>query len=293
MDGSGARPRDDRVLAPARWTAIGIIPVLVAAWAVLYLFPGRTEDLWAWTIRPDMTALVMGGGYLSGAYLFARVAREREWHRVAVAFVATTVFTTVLLAATVLHWDRFNHGHVSFWAWLGLYIVTPLLLPWLWGVNRRTDPGVPGDGDVEIPRRLRTLVAMGGSLQLGVAALMFLVPEQAADAWPWALTPLTARTISAFVAFPAVSWLCFAWESRWSSFRIPLQTATLGLVIVGLGALRATDDFDGPAASRVLFVVALLGSIGLLAWVQLAMDGRTRPAVAVPREPGDGPPAVG
>ncbi len=41
------------------------------------------------------------------------------------------------------------------------------------------------------------------------------------------------------------------WESRWSSFRIPLQTVTLGLVIVGLGALRATDDFDGPAASTV------------------------------------------
>ena len=267
-------PRDDRVLAPARWTAVGIIPVLVAAWAVLYLFPGRTEALWAWTIRPDMTALVMGGGYLSGAYLFLRVAREREWHRVGVAFLATTVFTTVLLAATVLHWDRFNHDHVSFWAWLGLYIVTPPLLPWLWAVNRRTDPGVAAADEVLIPRRLRVAVAVGGTLQLCVAVAIFLDPAGAARRWPWTVTPLTARTISAFVAFPAVAWLCFALEERWSCFRIAMQTATLGLVLVAVGAVRARADFDGPGWSVDLFPLVLALNIGLLVLLQVVMDRR-------------------
>ena len=267
--------RNDRLLAPTWWTSVLIVPVLVAAWAVLYLFPGRTDELWAWTIRPDMTALVMGGGYLSGAYFFVRVARDRRWHEVGVGFLATTVFTSVLLAATILHWDRFNHDHVSFWAWLSLYVVTPPLLPLLWRNNRRTDPGGLLPGDVRVPSGLRTAVAAGGTAQLCLAAVMFVVPDEAVRRWPWAVTPLTVRTISAFVAFPAVAWLCFAFDDRWSSFRVPMQTATVGLVLVGLGALRATDDLDGPSWSVRLFVVALVLSITLLVALQVAMARRT------------------
>lgn len=277
-----ARPGDDRLLAPTRWTAVLIVPVLVAAGTILWVFPRRTPELWAWTVRPDMTALVMGGGYLSGAFFFVRVARDGRWHRVAVGFLATTVFTSVLLAATVLHWDRFNHGHVSFWAWLSLYVVTPPLLPLLWRNNRRTDPGGLDEGDVRVPRELRMVVATGGLAQLCLAAAMFVDPAGAARRWPWALTPLTARTISAFVAFPAVTWLCFAVEDRWSSFRVPMQTAAVGLVLVGLGALRATGDLDGPAWSVRLFAVSLVAAIALVSALQVAMERRRPDATPAP-----------
>ena len=65
---------DDRLLAPTVWTARLIVPVLLAAWAILYLFPGDTGRVWAWPVHPGMTALVMGGGYLAGAYFFACVS---------------------------------------------------------------------------------------------------------------------------------------------------------------------------------------------------------------------------
>ena len=272
----GGAVRDDRLLAPAFWTAVCIIPVLTAAFVILYLMPGRTKALWAWEIKPHMSALVMGGGYISGAYLFFRVARDKRWHRVGVAFVGTTVFTSVLLAATVLHWDKFNHDHVSFWAWLALYVVTPPLLPWLWARNRSTDPGTLEEHDVEVPRALRTWVAIGGAGQLCVAAAMFLFPEDAVDIWPWKATPLTVRSLSAYVAWPAVAWLSFAWEKRWSCFRIPLQTATAGLILVGLGALRVRDEFTGSDASVAFFVFALVTSIVLLIVLQVAMERRVR-----------------
>jgi hypothetical protein len=266
--------RDDHLLSPTKWTARLIIPVLVAAFVILWIFPGRTKQLWAWTIKPDMTAIVMGGGYLSGAYFFFRVAREREWHRVAVGFLGTTVFTAVLLGATLLHWDRFNHGHVSFWAWLGLYVLTPLLLPWLWVRNQRTDPRRAAPGEVLVPRGLRMAVGAGGALQLLLAAWIFVAPEQAADVWPWFITPLTARAVSAFVAFPAVVWSAFFWEERWSCFRITQQVATVGLVLVGLGAIRAHDDFVGPAWSVTLYTVSLVAALVMLVALQLAMDRR-------------------
>lgn len=276
--GSGGTVRDDRLLAPTWWTAVCIVPVLVAAWVVLYLFPGRTEQLWAWTVRPRMTPLVMGGGYLAGAYFFVRVARDRRWHRVGVGFLAVTVFTTVLLAATLLHWDRFNHDHVSFWAWLALYVVTPPLLPLLWRNNRRTDPGDPEPGDVVVPRGIRRLVAAGGTAQLCFAAVMFLAPDATAARWPWAVTPLTVRTLSAFVAFPAAAWMCFWFEDRWSALAVPMQTATVGLALIAVGALRVPDDFGGPRWSVRLFVVALVATVGLLVALQVAMGRRARSA---------------
>ncbi|HEX8770960.1 MAG TPA: hypothetical protein VF711_09355 [Acidimicrobiales bacterium] len=266
--------RDDHLLSPTKWTARLIIPVLVAAFVILWVFSDRTKELWAWTIKPDMTAIVMGGGYLSGAYFFLRVARGREWHRVAVGFLGTTVFTSVLLAATLLHWDKFNHGHVSFWAWLGLYVVTPLLLPWLWVRNQRTDPRRAEAGEVIMPRGLQLAVGTGGALQLLLAAWMFAAPKQANDVWPWPITPLTARTISAFIAFPAVVWLAFFWEARWSCFRITQQVATVGLLLVGLGAIRAHDDFVGPDWSVMLYAASLVTALVMLVALQLALDRR-------------------
>jgi hypothetical protein len=265
--------RDDRLLVPTRWIAIAIVPILVAAFVILYGFPGRTHQLWGWTIHPDMSALIMGGGYLSGAYFFARVAREREWHRVSVGFVATTVFSSILIVTTVLHWGRFNHGHVSFWAWLLLYGTTPFLLPILWANNQRTDPGALEAGDVEVPRPLRLAVGIGGAVQLAVAALMFFWPHTAAHLWPWPLDTATSRSLSAFVAFPAVTWVWFLRERRWSSFRLTEHTATLGLVLLGLAALRAHADFrsDGWFAS---YLVGIVVAVALNVWLYVAMERR-------------------
>jgi hypothetical protein len=269
------RRRDDRLLAPTKWVATAVIPVLAAAFVILYFFPDRTMQLWSWMICPSMSALIMGAGYLAGAYFFTRVSRAREWHRVGVGFVATTVFSTILMATTILHWDLFNHDHVSFWAWLALYASTPALLPILWVKNRRTDPGIPSEPDTTVPRRLRRAVGIGGALQLAFAALMFGWPDVAAKAWAWPLDPATSRSISAFVAFPAVTWLCFLFDGRWSSFRITQQTATVGLALIGIGAVRAHDEFRSDtwfAVYLVGLVVALVLNIAL----HLAMDRRAR-----------------
>ena len=272
---------DDRLLAPTRWVAMAVIPVLVAAFVILYGFPHKTQELWGWMVCPSMSALVMGGGYLSGAYLFLRVARSREWHRVGVGFLATTVFSSLLLATTILHWGRFNHDHVSFWAWLLLYGATPALLPILWVRNRRTDPGTPAAHDAVVPRGVRAVVGAGGVLQLGFAALMFGWPAHAAEVWPWPLEVATSRSLSAFVAFPAVTWLCFWFDERWSSFRITQQTATIGLVLVGVGALRETGEFRDGWQTPV-YAVVLVAAIAANVALHVAMDRRAGRPVAPP-----------
>ena len=266
--------RDDRVLAPTRWTATLIVPVLTAAFVILFLFPDRTEELWAWTIRPTMTPMFMGGGYLAGAWFFARVARTKSGHQALPGLVGTSLFATMLLGATILHWDRFNHDHVSFWAWLGLYGATPPLLPWLWARNRRTDPREPVAGDVLVPTAVRATLAVAGSATLVFALVMFVWPSAVIERWPWALTPLTARTLAAFLAFPAATMALFAADARWSSFQFPAETATIGLTLILVATVRGADEFRD---SAVGYGAALVVALALLVALQVAMR-RRRPA---------------
>jgi hypothetical protein len=273
-----ADPRDDHLLAPTKWTARAVIPVLVAAFVILYGFPGETMRLWSWMICPEMNALLMGAGYLAGAYFFTRVARAGEWHRVSAGFVAVTAFSTLLMIATTLHWSEFNHDHVSFWAWLALYATTPVLLPLLWVRNQRTDPGEPSSTDARIPRRLQLAVGIGGSLQLAFALAIFVWPHLIEDVWPWEMEPATTRALSAFAAFPAVTWLWFLFDNRWSSFRITQQVATIGLVLIGLGAIRARDEFSTEGWATPLYAVSLVLAIALNVALYVVMERRARAA---------------
>ena len=59
--GEGPLP-NDQVYATTRWISIVIVPVLVAAFVILYGFPDRTMQLWSWMVCPEMNALIMGGG---------------------------------------------------------------------------------------------------------------------------------------------------------------------------------------------------------------------------------------
>jgi hypothetical protein len=186
------------------------------------------------------------------------------------------------MVTTILHWSAFNHDHVSFWAWLALYASTPVLLPILWVKNQRTDPGVASSPDVHVPHRLRIAVGIGGALQLAFAVVIFVWPRVVEDAWPWELDAATTRSLSAFIAFPAVTWLWFLFEDRWSSFRITQQTATLGLVLVAVGAIRARREFSTDGWETPLYALFLVVAIVLNAALYLAMERRARGAVPAP-----------
>ncbi len=263
-------PQDDRVLKTTRAVSAVIVPVLTAAFVILFLFPGQTATLWGWTIRSRMSCMFMGGGYLAGALFFLRAARTNEWHRLGPGIVATTVFATLLGVATFLHWPEFNHGHVSFWAWTALYVTTPLLLPVLYRNNRRFDPGTPTAEDVPIPAWVRTSLTVLGALQLLFALTLFVRPSVFQEHWPWTLTTLSARSLAAFAAFPSVAYLAFAFEPRWSALRWPFETAIAGLILVGLGAARSTGDFRSGAWAWA-WGVGLAAGLAYLVSVRLAM----------------------
>lgn len=257
--------RPDRVLPATRWVALFIVPFLAAAFLVLYGLPDRTTELFAWTIRPEMTPIVMGAGYGAGVYFFARVYAADRWHTVAPVFPGIATFTWFMAVATAIHWESFNHGHYTFALWVFLYAVTPLIVPGIWLLNRRTDPGGPGTETRPLPRTVRLL---GGGLGLAVSlssVLLFALPSLLIDVWPWAVSPLTARILAGWFALFGVVNVAAASDPRWTGSRILIQSQAVGFGLVLVGALRYWDNFDrsnvltwAVVAGMVLYLFAIV-----------------------------------
>src|SRR3954464_3100614 len=249
--------RDDRVFQSTGLLGIVIVPFLLVAFALLYFFPDDTRHWFAWDVQPTITPLVMGAGYIAGAYFFTRVARERLWHRVHVGFLPVTAFTLFMAIGTFAHLDRFDTRHVAFWIWIGLYVTTPVLVPLAWWHNRATDPRTPEPGEPPLPPHMRTLLLVIGAVQSVVALVLLLSPATMSEHWPWLLTPLTAQTLGGWFALPGVTALMMGLDGRWSAIRITLESQLIGLALILLGTARAWHAIDTSNALAFVFVAGI------------------------------------
>jgi hypothetical protein len=55
MEEAMSSHRDDRVLKQTRVLGAFIVPFLLVAFVLLYVFAASTKDYFAWEIHPDMT----------------------------------------------------------------------------------------------------------------------------------------------------------------------------------------------------------------------------------------------
>jgi hypothetical protein len=275
--------RDDRVLTGTRVLGAVIVPFLLVAFGLLYVFPDDTRHWFAWDVQPTITPLLMGAGYIAGAYFFVRVARETRWHHVQVGFLPVTAFTLFMAIGTFNHLDRFDARHVAFWIWVGLYVTTPVLVPLAWWRNRATDPGTPEPGEPPLPRVVRPTLLIAGTFQSAIALVLLLSPSMMIEHWPWTLTPLTAQTLGGWFALPGVTALTMGVDGRWSAIRITLQSQLIGLVLILLGTARAWEDVDTGNALAYVFAAGIAGLFVALLALELAMLARERAGAASAR----------
>ncbi len=276
---SAGMVRDDRILPEVRWLAVLIIPFLVAAFILLYVWPNDTDKLFAWTIKPAMTPMMLAAAYFGGIYFFTRAVLAKRWHLVKLGFLPVTTFAALLGIATLLHWDRFNHSHISFFTWAALYFTTPFLVFAVWLRNRTTDPGTAESNEVIIPHVIRLFIGGIGVITLAVSLLLFLQPALMIRLWPWTLTPLTARVAGAMFALPGVVGLGIALEKRWSAARIILEAQAVSIVMILIATARAWSDFEQSNLSTWLFVGGLSFLLVALAALYSSIEIYRRNAV--------------
>ncbi len=266
------------LLRETRWLAILIIPFLAIAFLILYGFPTETARLFAWKIQLPITAMMLGAAYAGGVWFFARAARAPRWDRVAVGFPAVGAFATILGVATFLHWDKFIHDSLAFILWTILYVVTPFLVFGSWWRQVRREAGHPRTTSVELPRIVRSLFVGIGVAMVIVSAGLFLAPETVGEAWPWALTPLTTRVMSAMFVLPGIVGIGLGLDGRWSSGRIVIEAQLLSIGLIVVAPVLHADGitFDQPLAW--VFFGGLIAFEALLVALFVLMERATRSA---------------
>lgn len=240
-----------------------------------------TEDWFAWTIQPPLTATFVGAAYLAAFAFLALSARERDWANARSAVVAASVFVPLMFAATLLHLDRFHlgagsaTGRAAGWGWLCLYVAVLVAVPLGVAHQLGRTHGVDPPRAERLPRALRALLLLEGAALAGLGVALFAAPLDAATAWPWALTPLTGRTVGAWLAAVGAALVAGARESDRRRLRALFVFLALGgtLELLALARHPGTPDWDGPATWGYAAAVVVLVATGLA-----GLRGRARPA---------------
>jgi hypothetical protein len=246
------------------WLTVEVLFGVAAVMAV-GLSPAETETNFAWPIQPVVMAAVLGGFYITSAPLFLLPLFAKRWEMIRVMILPAALFTTIQLAATFLHWDKFSVGTIPFYVWFASYLLPPpiFVAAYLW--HQRRASSTPRVANNSLPAWLRRLLMIiGGFLTIG-AALVFLFPGLLIPMFPWQLTPLTARSLSGWLIAVGTLMLAMYFENDRTRARLATPMLILILPVLLLQMLRYANQVDWSNAvlwiGLVLF--AIIGFCGL------------------------------
>ena len=275
--------RDVRPVSRATKVLLCVFVALTAlATNQLYVLAEHTDEWFAWTIRPPLTAAFLGGGYGAGFLMVVLALRTHAWAHARVPVVTVLVFTILTLVATLLHRDRFHFesagavARFAAWFWLTVYIVVPVALTLL-AVRQQRMPGDDPERRQPLPTWLAVVLTVQGAIMLVVGVVLFVSPARAATLWPWTLTPLTARVVAAWlVAFGFASVLALV-ERDLERLEISAVAYTLFGLLQLAALARYSDTVRWGSAAATVYLVLLLtvvptGAFGL--WT--SVRGRRR-----------------
>jgi hypothetical protein len=256
-------------ILPATRAGVWILFVLAFANGVfLYLLPGEADTRYAWSIKPPVNAAFIGAGFLAGTLATGLVLfAATRWRSLSTLPPALWVLATTLLAATIIHHDRFKFDYAPTWLWVVVYAGVPLAVPVLVYLQYRDrEPTPPADPRLNVVRALSAVV--GTVLLIGAIVLFASPTGSLARHWPWPLTPLLARAVAAWYAlFGTMLVSCAVGLRRRSEAVIAYATlAAWCLLLLALPVLHP-DDVRGGGD----FVVWLAVMLVLLALAVFAL----------------------
>jgi hypothetical protein len=228
----------------------------------LFVLTEQTDRFFAWTIKPPLTAATLGAAYWASCVLEIAAARKRVWVQARIAVPTVLIFTALTFVITLIHLDRFHLAspdpitQIAAWAWLIVYAIVPLLLSMLWVIQAR----VPGSDPARqfAPGRLIAIcLLLVGLVLIPVGAILLIQPTSIIPAWPWLLTPLTARAIGAWALALGIAMIHALWERDWSR----IQTAALSVATFGGLELIALARYPGDvnwALPQSIFYLGLM-----------------------------------
>jgi hypothetical protein len=254
-----------------RLTRIGVWVLFILAGVnglFLYFASGRADTDYAWSIKPAVNAAFIGAGFLAGTLATGLVLwRATRWRSFALLPPALWVLATTLLAATIIHADRFKWGYPPTWVWAFVYGSVPLGIPFLVLRQQQVAASLPAPDPAL--RVLRVLSGIAGAGLIAGTAALYVAPTELGEHWVWTVTPLLARAVAAWYALFGTMLLTFAFAQR-RRFEGLIGYATLVawcVLLLALPMLHSGDVSAGAAWYALMTALLALALFGLsVAW---------------------------
>ena len=255
-----------RPLTPAlRALLAGFAGLALIAGFLLFPLAEETDRFFSWTIQPPLTAAFLGAAYWAAFVLIGWSASRTTWEEVVPAIVPVTVIAVLLLAATLIHLDKFDLDSLFGWFWLAVYCAVPLALA-------LPDPAAAGSaaagrraGGDAVPAPAARHARCPGARHGRARDRSVGFSLQRGHDLAVAAHPLTARAVGAFLIGFAAAAAFAALDNRVERLRgAAYAYATLGALELLTAAIFFEDFDDGESAIYVSFAasVLLLGLAG-------------------------------
>lgn len=278
-----ATPKTIQTSRAMRFSILFAAALVALAAIPLFFFSERTDEFFAWTIQPPLTAAFLGAGYWAVALAAVLSIQQREWTKVRIVFPVVVSGVVLILLATLLHLDRFHLDSPIFtakleaWAWLILYVgLIPLIIWGYW--QQRREPGVELERQTHLPQWLRILMGITGTVMVLVGIGLFLLPvEVASAAWSWQLTPLTGRMTGAWFAAIGVSLVVGVRENDYHRVYIASSAYIAYAILQTINLLRYSDTVQWSSPTiwlLIMVLVSLLISGVTIMWGYLRSQAR-------------------
>jgi hypothetical protein len=243
------------------WAEVGFG---LATALTLGLDPAQQQRPFAWPIKPEPMAALLGPFYIALVPMVLWAALARRWESVRVIVLPAAAFTTVQLGVTVLHWSRFVHDSLAFQLWFVSYLLPPPIFVacWFWQQRRRVAPAAH---ETPLPRADRLALALLGGLLAAEALLALAWPAWLSNAAPWAMTPLNARALAGYLLLTGLLMLSMAHENQIERVRIaaPFLVVLLPAAAWQLNRFSAQVDWQHPRIASGAVLLSACAVLGL------------------------------
>ncbi|WP_436499137.1 hypothetical protein [Actinokineospora sp. HUAS TT18] len=250
-----------------------VTAISALVFVILTLLSGYTETLFAWPMRSPLTAATLGAGFGAAAVLLGLALRERYWVNARIAALAPLLLLGLTLIASVSHLGEFPLkggplvGFIVSWLWMLAHVGLPFLAIIAVGVQLGKRGTAP-ERETPLPRWARSAVDFLAVTMVLVGGLFFISPNTFTGWWPWEVSALDLRALSAWAVTFGVAMVFAVWEDDLRRVRIGLAAFIVfgGLALIALLRYAGQVRWDHPSAWIYLAVVGGLvvaGAVGL------------------------------
>lgn len=251
-----------------RMLAVASILVLIIG-LYLMIFSEETEIYFSWTISVPLTSTFMGAAYFAAFFLEMMASRHKAWSSGRIAVPAVLLFTILTLIVTLVHLDRFHLGsqyqlvtQVITWFWLFIYVSVPIIMGTLYFLQIRK-PGADLPRTHPMPAIVRIIFVIYTLILVLLGIGMLLAPDSVRTIWPWALTPLTARIVGAWMVGLGTLTGHTVIENDWKRVLPVMPTLAVGAALEIVMAYRYSAVVDWSAPSSTIYI-GILGTMVLV-----------------------------